>query len=93
LVELLRIAEEHDTVSRPGDRHDVGKRDLARLIDKEDIDGADHLRRRPEPGCPGGEIRAAVLEPGADIAGVLAARNSFVVDDLLLVPALDRPDP
>ena len=37
LVELLRIAQQHERARRGGDRHRVGQRELAGLVDEEDV--------------------------------------------------------
>jgi hypothetical protein len=47
LIELLRIAEQHQAVGRPRDRDDVGEGDLARFVHEQHIDGVGHPRRRP----------------------------------------------
>ena len=92
LVELLRVAEQDEAVGRPRHRDDVGERDLARLVDEQDIDGVGHLRRRPQPRRAGGQVGPAVVEPGADIGSVLAPGDTVVDQDLLLLALLDGPD-
>ena len=52
LIELLRVAEQDEAASRRANGDHVGQRDLAGLVDEQDVDGVGHLRRRPEPGVP-----------------------------------------
>ena len=47
--ELLRIAEQHDAACALSNGERVGERDLARLVDEEDVDGLAHLLARPQP--------------------------------------------
>ncbi len=90
LVELLRIAEQNQAVGRSGHGDDVGERYLAGLVDEQDVDGIDHLRRRPQPRGPCREVRSPVIESRSDITGVLGARHARVAEHLLRLGVLDR---
>ena len=50
LIELLRIAEQHDAGRRLRYRQHIGKRHLRRFIDKQHVDGLRGIGRCPEPG-------------------------------------------
>ena len=76
LVELLRIAEQDEAVRRSCDRDHVGQRDLAGLVDEQDVDRVDHLRRRPQPRRAGGEVGAPIVEPRPDIRRVLPGAST-----------------
>ena len=62
LVELLRVAEQDEARRGPRDRDDVGERDLAGLVDEQDVDGVGHLRRHPQPRRAGREVGPPVVE-------------------------------
>ena len=90
LVELLRIAEQHEILGGARDRDRVGEGDLAGFVDEQRVDRPGHLRRDPQPRRPGGEVRAAVAELAGDVAGVLGAHDSIVGVQLVRVGVLDR---
>src|SRR6476660_914603 len=92
LIELLRVAEENDAGSRSAHREHVRERDLARLVDEQDVDGPRHLGRGPQPRRPRGKVRPAIGEASAGLARVGRALHVLVVEHMLGVSALDRAD-
>ena len=60
LIELLRIAKQHDVGRGVGDRQQVGQRQLGGFVDEEHVDAVIGLGPRPKPGGAGGEIAAGV---------------------------------
>ena len=59
LVELLRVADEHDVPRRRPHRERVGERDLPGLVDEEVVDLL--VLAREEPRRAGGEVGADAL--------------------------------
>ena len=56
LVELLRVADEHEVPRGRAHRERVGERDLPGLVDEEVVERAVVLGAREEPGGAGGEV-------------------------------------
>src|SRR4051794_26998798 len=90
LVELLRVAEQDEAGTRARHGDDVGERDLPRLVDEQDVHRADHLRRRPQPRRPGGEVRLTGIESAPDVGRVLPPDDARILEDLDDLAALDR---
>ena len=65
LTELLRIAQQHQFRGRWSDGQGVGQRELARLVDEEDVHGVFPPVGGPEPGRAGHQVegRETVLRP------------------------------
>src|SRR5579862_576112 len=62
LFQLLRIAKQNKASSSRGTGQHIGKRHLARLIDKEDLDGIHELRARPQPWSSAEHLYSAPLQ-------------------------------
>ena len=56
LVELLRIAEQHDGPGSLGDGEDIRQRHLRGLVDEQHVDRCGGIGPRPEPGRGRGDL-------------------------------------
>ena len=61
LLELLRVAEQHEALRRGGQREHVGERHLSRLVDEQHVDAVAKLGPRPEP-CRTAEQRVIAVQ-------------------------------
>ena len=59
LVQLLRVAQQHQIRPRMGDGQHVGERHLRGLVDEEDVDATLRFGPGPEPGRAGRDLAAA----------------------------------
>jgi hypothetical protein len=87
--ELLGVAEQDDAARGLGDRDGIGQRDLARLVDEQDVDRAARVLARPVPRGRGVDEDGAVLLVGGGGALHPVARV-VVVRAALLLPAAER---
>ena len=67
LVELLRVADEHEVPRGRAHRERVGERDLAGLVDEEVVERAVVLGAREEPGGAGGEVAVGARDRVVDV--------------------------
>src|SRR5215207_6357632 len=56
LIELLRIAEQHNSGCSLRNGQQVSEADLRRFVDKQDVDGSYGLRTSPQPRSSGGDL-------------------------------------
>ena len=61
LVELLRVADEHEVARAGAHRERVGERHLAGLVDEEVVERAVVLVAGEEPGGAGGEVAVGAV--------------------------------
>src|SRR5690606_16425808 len=70
LLELLRIAEQHQALARRGDREHVRQRHLPGLVDNQHVDALLEVFPHPTPGRRADDVDAAVLDAAANDAVV-----------------------
>ncbi len=95
LIELLRVAEQHDGARRAGDGQDIRQRHLARLVDEQHVDQVVAVARRPQPRRSADDVEGSTQQAVAD--DVVALRDHHVIEvdalavlgDLLRDPDLD----
>jgi hypothetical protein len=92
LLELARIAEQDDAPGRAGRGEHVGERDLAGLIDDEQVDGVGHLLAGPEPDGAGGEIDVALGQERLDLRVLVGALDGGILRRAPLARLLDPPE-
>jgi hypothetical protein len=99
LLELLRIAEQHEVLRARGYREHVGQRHLACLIDEQHVDALPKIGSRPEPRRaaeqPIGAAREQRRDPIVVVdrvqrGGVLVLRFALVQTLKILEPLLGR---
>ncbi len=100
LLELLRVAEQHERPAGLGDGQRVGERHLPGLVDEEDVDALEHLLARPEPGRarprPGPRRpRAPRAPPGCSVTSRMPSGSVLgaIVDLLDAASAACRASP
>ena len=90
LVELLRVAEQHEAPGRRRYGDDVRERHLAGLVDEQDVDRAAEVLARPDPGRPAGDVDLARRERVAQLAVRRVAASPRRTSGRRLCPASGR---
>src|SRR5690606_1098750 len=85
LIELLRVADEHERLGRRRNGECVRERELTGLIDHEDVDGADHVLAPPEPRGAGNQLHPTIRYYALQLIVVVDATDFGELTPLLLV--------
>src|SRR5713226_5242762 len=59
LLQLSGIADQDEALGRLGYRQSIRERELASLVDEENVDGSGRIPSSPDPGCPAEHLRGS----------------------------------